>query len=189
MKKAFLGNYFYNGVILVIVILFISCQHRQIDMRDYINGWEYITTYKVLPSHSINFVKRSPHAVLGFAELIFGKNNVLTCSIEKRPIFKLGHILTDLVTYRDLLIELDPNDTVITPSHLGQSKIYRQIIKMTPDAGADFLKAEEKIEIRRLPRNRWRVKSELEDFQFESEFSFADSSTVTSKWREMLVDQ
>lgn len=92
------------------------------------------------------------------------------------------------MTYRDLLIELDANDTIVTPSNLGKSKIYRQIIKMSPYSGADFLKPNEKIEIRRLTRNRWKVKSDLEDFQFEGEFSFVDSSSFKSKYKKLFKE-
>src|SRR5258708_13682286 len=112
MVKTFLKNRLCNPVVFFALIFHISCQPKKIDVKDYVDGWEYITTYRILPAHSIIFVKRSPEAVLGFAEFVSGKNDVLILRIEKRPIFKQGRNITDLVTFKDLLLELNPGETI-----------------------------------------------------------------------------
>ena len=181
-------NSFRSAAIVGLGLLFIGCQPENVEVKDYLDGWEYRTTYKVLPSRSITFVKSSPEAVLGFAEIVPGKNDLLTVHIVKKPIYSSDRRMSDLVTYRDLLIELNPMDSVVTPLNLGHSRIFRQIVKMSPYAGAEAIESGEKIEIRRQASKRWQVKSDLEDFQFQAEFSFIDSSTFTTRHTQMFTD-
>lgn len=114
---------------------------------------------------------------------------MLVVELERKPIFKPNVSQpTDLHCYKFLFAELSLKDTLVSPSHLGNSKIIREIIAMSPQYGVGELNPSEKIEIKKLTSNRWRVISDLEDFQFEGEFSFADSSTVVSKRKQMLND-
>lgn len=168
---------------LVIVILFEGCKPQPPDLRDYLDGWEYVTTFRIYPSRSLTVIEKR-------AKVIPGDNSVLVVELEKVPIYKPNvPKLTDLHSYRFLFAELSLKDTLVSPAHLGNSKIIREIIAMSPQYGVNDLSPNEKIEIKKMSSNRWKVSSDLEDFQFEGEFSFADSSIVTSRHRQMLIKE
>jgi len=171
-----------NVIKLLSLFVVLSCQSQPPDLKDYIDGWEYVTTFKTYPARSLTVVEKR-------AKIISGDNSVLVVEWERKPILKPNvSEPRDLRSYRFLFAELNLKDTLVSPAHLGSSKIIREIIAMSPQYGVNDLKPNEKIEIKKLTSNRWRVKSDLEDFQFEGEFSFADSSTVTSKHKQMLND-
>ena len=165
---------------LVVVFSLVGCQHRPPDLNEYLDGWEYVTTFKTYPYSSIDVVERR-------AKIVSGENYVLVVELERKLIFKPnGPELTDLHSFRFLFAELNSKDTLVSPAHLGSSKIIREIITISPQYGVNELNPSEKLEIKKITSNRWKVVSELEDFQFEAEFSFADSSIITSRHRQML---
>jgi hypothetical protein len=167
---------------LLSLFALVSCKPQPPDLKEYINGWEYVTTFKTYPARSLTVVEKR-------AKIISGDNSVLVVELEKKPILKPNvSEPRDLHSYRFLFVELSLKDTLVSPAHLGSSRIIREIIAMSPQYGVNDLNPSEKIEIKKLTSNRWRVKSDLEDFQFEGEFSFADSSAITSKHKQMLND-
>jgi hypothetical protein len=75
---------------------------------------------------------------------------------------------------------LSSADTLVRPDNPGSSKLYRRIVAFSPEYGTKELIREEKIELKKVGRRKWAIKSALKDFQFSGEFSFLDSSVVTS---------
>ena len=146
------------------------------DLKDSVDGWEIKTTYQVHPSKTISIVDKR-------FKINSGENNVLIVSREVTPVIKIGQTEpSDLRSIRNLIIELSQTDTLVNPNKLGSSKILREILAMSPNYGTNPLDKEEKIEIQRIGKNRWKIISDLIDFQFKGEFSFSDSSRVTSKY-------
>ena len=146
------------------------------DLKDSLDGWEVKTTYQVYPSKTISIVDK------GF-KINSGENNVLVVTRELIPVVKVGQTEpTDLQSIINLIIEVSQADTLVSPSKLGSSKILREILAFSPNYGTHLLDKKEKIEIKRIGKNRWTIDSDLVDFQFKGEFSFSDSSTVTDKY-------
>ena len=160
--------------IVIWAVVFFGCQSREVDINEYLEGWEFFTTFKVLPSHKIVFIENHP-------EFSKGDNDILFVEIERNPIFKGKDRISDLRTFRFLLIELSPEDTIVTPAKLGRSRMFRQIAAMSPSRGAQFLKPDEGIEARRIALDRWSFVANLDDFKFEGVFSFADSSEIVTR--------
>jgi hypothetical protein len=146
------------------------------DLKDSVDGWEINTTYQVYPSKTTSIVDK------GF-KINSGENNVLIVSRELTPVVKIGQTEPrDLRSIRNLIIELSQTDTLVNPTKLGSSKILREILAFSPNYGTNPLDKEEKIEIKRIGKNRWEIISDLIDFQFKGEFSFSDSSRVINKY-------
>lgn len=148
------------------------------DLKDNLAGWEIKTTFQVYPSRSISIEDKR-------LKINSGENSVLIVSREMIPVVKEGQTEpTDLRSIRNLIIELNQADTLVNPTNLGSSKILREILAFSPSYGTNLIDIEEKIEIRKIGNNRWEINSDLEDFQFKGEFSFNDSSRVTTKYIE-----
>jgi hypothetical protein len=167
-----------NRSLIIILLAIVGCSRPPDDLREHLDGWEISTTYRILPSRTIRIEDK-------IARTFSGTNNVLIVESIHQPIFKPDHVVTDLTSFRDLFIELSDSDTLVTPQSAGNSKMIRQITAFSPDFGAKQLRQNEKIEIKKINKGRWRVTADLEDFQFEGEFSFADSTTVTNRYRKM----
>lgn len=160
-----------------------ACQPKGPDLKTHLDGWESLTTFQVSPSKSIIVSDKR-------AKIIQGSNNVLVVELQRKPILKREtDKLSDVHTARRLVIELNPQDTFVTPGKLHQSKIYREILAMSPRYGVNLLKSNEKITIEKIMLNRWKVTADLEDFKFDWEISFADSSKITSRHKELLNDE
>jgi len=158
----------------MIAIIGIACQPRKTEITEHIKGWEQVSTIQVLPNKSV-FIKEKR------ANIIKGENNVVMVRFERRPIYKSNKdTLMDVYASRNLLIELNWDDSLITPNHLGKSKIYREILAMSPKYGVNNLEKDEKITIQRIG-HRWEIISALEDFKFHTQFSFTDSSLISSR--------
>jgi len=161
---------------LLLISIIFSCDPKPPDLKESLDGWEILTTYHVIPSGTITVDDK-------IFKIKPGDNNVLIVDLERKPIVKKGkQEPTDLRSKRSLVIELSPADTLVSPNRIGTSKLYRQILAMSPRYGTNPLDSAEKIEIRKTGTKRWTVISELEDFQFRGEFSFVDSSRVTNKF-------
>lgn len=146
------------------------------DLRDSLDGWEVRTTFQVYPSKSISIIDKR-------YKINAGENNVLVVSRELIPVVKAGQTEpTDLRSIRNLIIELNQTDSLVNPSKLGSSKIFREILAFSPDYGTNPIDPDENIEIKRIGNKRWTIVSDLSDFQFKGEFSFNDSSRVTNKY-------
>jgi hypothetical protein len=167
-----------NRLLIIIFIGLLSCNGQPGGLRDELDGWEIVTTYKVLPARTIKVEEK-------LAKTLKGDNDILIVELARKPIFKPGHEVTDLQSVRSLFIELSGSDTLVTPKFLGSSKLLRQIIAFSPKYGANPLDQDEKIEIRKINEDRWAVTADLEDFQFEGNFSFEDSTTVTNRYKKM----
>jgi hypothetical protein len=166
--------------LIICILITTGCEPSIPDLKESLLGWEYVTTFKVLPSKQITvFEKRS--------EIVEGNNNVFIITLEVRPIFKPGKHLTDLHSYRSILIELSNKDSVVTPMNLGRSHIYREVLAMSPQYGTNNLDPSEKIRIASTGLNRWAIDADLYDVQFEGTVSFTDS-TVISKTRKHMYD-
>jgi len=167
----------------VFLLSFVACQPKIPDLKDDIAGWEYLTTFRILPSKTVIVSDKR-------ARIIQGENSVMVVEFETLPIYKPnGREWFDINSKRRLVIELSQLDSFITPAHLGHSKIYREILRMSPHYGINDLKADEEIIINKKTTSQWSVKANLEDFKFEGEFSFADSSVVTNRHKQMIGDQ
>lgn len=170
-------------VFFLLTTVICGCKPEAPDLKDYLDGWAYATTFRIYPSCSITVIGKR-------AKIVSGDNSVLVVESNKLPIYKPNvSELTDLHSIRSLYVELDTRDSLINPAQLGHSRIIREIIAMSPRYGVNDLDPEEKLEIKKLSFNRWKVNSDLEDFRFEGEFSFADSSTITSKQVELYDNQ
>jgi hypothetical protein len=146
------------------------------DLKDSLDGWEIKTAYRVYPSKTISIVDKR-------FKISAGENNVLIVSREIIPVVKAGQTEpTDLRSIRNLVIELSQSDTLVNPAKLGSSKVLREILGFSPRYGTNPLDKDEQIEIRKTGNNRWEINCDLEDFQFNGEFSFADSSLVINKY-------
>jgi len=171
-----------NILKLTTLIVLMSCKPEAPDVMGDVIGWEYVTTFQIYPAKSINIIEKR-------VKLVRGENHVLGVALEKKPILKPNAPeIKDLQSHRFLFLELCLKDSVVNPSNLGCSKIIREIIAMSPNYGANKLNLLEKIECRNISSTRWKVISRLDDFQFEGEFSFADSSIVSSKHVEMVTN-
>jgi hypothetical protein len=157
-----------------ILVLIVACEPSRPDLRKDIDGWEKITTIKVIYRKTIQLRGND-------SKIIAGKNNLIRIELEKRPIYKPGHFVTDIHTFRSILIEIAPLDTLITPQSLGNSKIYREIIALSPEYGTRKLKEDEKITVTRTDENHWQIMADLYDFQFEGRVGFSDSLIFSSK--------
>ncbi len=162
--------------------LLVGCEPSPPDVKEFINGWEYVTTFKTYPLKSLSVEE-------GRVKMIAGVDNILVVSTETIPLLKpTAKNVRDLSSQRYLFIEISPSDTLIRADNLANSKLIREIVAMSPTYGAHNVKASEKIEIRRLTGSRWRIVSDLEDFKFNGEFSFLDSTSVASSHKEQLND-
>jgi hypothetical protein len=165
-------------ILILIGLVMVSCQPKTPDLKEHLDGWGYVTTFKVLPDRIISVVDKE-------AKLLTGDDNVLIVDLERKPIFKPGQEVTDLYSTRSLLIQLNSTDSLVRPDNLGSSRLYRHIIAFSPEYGTNELKKEEKIELKKIGLRKWKIKSDLTDFQFTGEFSFLDSAVVTSVHKEM----
>ena len=163
---------------IIILIVLLSCTRQPGDLREHLNGWEILTTYRVLPSRTIKVEEK-------LAKIFKGDNDVLIVELEQKPIFKPGNEVTDLQSIRTLFIELTDLDTLVTPQSPGNSKLLRQIIAFSPKYGAHPLDKEEQIQIKRINEDSWTVNADLEDFQFQGHFNFGDSTIATNRYKKM----
>ena len=131
----------------LIAVLLASCNSSSPDLRQYVDDWETITKYTVLPNREITVMGKQ-------SQIVQGNNNVLIVELETKPIFKPGHELTDLHSIRSLLIELNPVDSVVRPDMLGSSKLYRRVVAFSPQYGTNNIGKNEKIEIRKIGQNK-----------------------------------
>jgi hypothetical protein len=162
---------------LLLINILLSCNPKQPDLKQSVEGLEILTTYRVIPAGTVAIDANKTFKIKP------GNNNILIVDLEQNPIVKKGKQQpTDLRSKRSLVIELNTLDTLVSPDKLGKSKLYRQIIAMSPRYGTNPLENGEKIEIKKSGLKRWTVISELDDFQFRGEFSFVDSSCVTNKF-------
>jgi hypothetical protein len=165
-------------ILILLGLVTVSCEPKTPDLKEHLDGWEYVTTFKVLPNKTISVVDKE-------SKLLTGDNDVLIVDLKRKPIFKPGQQVTDLHSTRSLLIQLSVTDSLVRPDKLGSSKLYRRIIAFSPDYGTNELKNDEKIELKKIGQKKWTVKSDLIDFQFSGEFSFLDSAVVTSVHKEV----
>jgi hypothetical protein len=165
----------------LIICIFITtgCEPSIPDLKEPLFGWEYVTTFKVLPSKQITVFEKQ-------SEIVEGNNNVLIIASEVHPMFKPGKHVTDLHSSRSILIELSNNDSIVTPMNLGRSHIYREVLAMSPQYGTNNLDPTEKITIARTGLNRWAIEADLYDFQFEGIVSLTDSTVMSTKRKRML---
>lgn len=111
--------------LIIFILLTTGCKPSIPDLKESLLGWEYVTTFKILPSKQIIIFEKQ-------SEIVEGNNNVFIITSEVRPIFKPGKHLTDLHSYRSILIELSNNDSIVTPMNLGRSHIYREVLARSP---------------------------------------------------------
>ena len=159
--------------LIICILITTGCEPSIPDLKDFLLGWEYVTTFKVLPSKQITVLEKQ-------SEIVEGNNNVFIITTEIRPIFKPGKHLTDLHSSRSILIELDNDDSIVTPMNLGSSHIYREVLAMSPQYGTNKLDPTEKITIAKTALNQWVVDADLYDVQFEGTVSFTDSTVISS---------
>jgi hypothetical protein len=164
--------------LIIASLITTGCEPSIPDLKESLLGWEYVTTFKVLPSKQITVFEKQ-------SEIVDGNNNVFIITSEVRPIFKPGKHLTDLHSYRSILIELSNNDSIVTPMNLGRSHIYREVLAMSPQYGTNNLDPTEKITIARTALNRWAVDADLYDLQFEGTFSLTDSMAISNTRKQM----
>jgi hypothetical protein len=68
--------------LLIITILgLLSCDPHHRDLMEHLDGWEILTTYKVLPSRAIRVEDK-------LAKAFKGDNDVLIVELERKPIFQ-----------------------------------------------------------------------------------------------------
>ncbi|KAA9339714.1 hypothetical protein F0P96_03610 [Hymenobacter busanensis] len=162
----------------------IGCRSKESELKEDLYVWDNSTLIRTLPASTI--------IVFGkHAKVAEGNNSVLIIEKETLPLFKPeGREIMDLASGRNLLIELSAKDSLITPTYLGHSKIYREILGMTPRRGLNNLIPNESIQIKKLSKNRWKIISNLYDFEFDGEFFFAnsraDSSSIKSHHKQLL---
>lgn len=166
--------------LVILIILTTGCKPSIPSLKESLLGWEYVTTFKILPSKQITIFEKQ-------SELVDGNHSVFIITSEVRPIFKPGKHLTDLHSYRSILIELSNDDSIVTPMNLGRSHIYRELLAMSPQYGTNNLDPTEKITIARTGLKRWAVEADLYDLQFEGTVSLTDS-TVISNTRKHMYD-
>jgi len=165
------------------IVCCVNCQNKPLDLEKYIDGWEYVTTFKTYPSSSLSIDGKR-------ARIDSGNNNLLVVELETKPILKHDAPTNeDLQSFRALFIELNSTDSLVSPLHLGNSRIVREYISMSPRYGVNQLDPKENIDITRIGPNKWRIVSQLEDFPFEGEFNFSDSNVLTSRHRQMTNEQ
>lgn len=164
--------------IMILGLVAVGCRQATPDLREHLNGWEYITTFTVLPKKTISIVDKE-------SKIIAGNNDVLVVDVERKPIFKLGQEILDINSTISLLIQLYPSDSVVRPNHLGASRLYRRVVAFSPQYGVNEVKDDENIEITKAGPQRWKIKSDLTDFSFSGEFIFCDSSVVKTVYKEM----
>ena len=67
----------------------VSCQLESPDLKQLLDGWEYVTTFQVLPERTISVVDKE-------AKLLARNGDVVIVDVERKPIFKPGRETTDL---------------------------------------------------------------------------------------------
>src|SRR5688572_12977103 len=97
-----------NLRILTLGLVMVSCQPKTPDLKEHLDGWEYVTTFKVLPDRTISVVDKE-------SKLLTGNDDVLIVDLERKPIFKPGQEVTDLHSTRSLLIQLNSTDSLVRP--------------------------------------------------------------------------
>ena len=167
-----------NRYLIICILITTGCEPSIPDLKESLLGWEYVTTFKILPSKQITISEKQ-------SEIVEGNNNVFIITLEVRPIFKPGKHLTDLHSYRSILIELSNKDSLVTPMNLGRSHIYREVLAMSPQYGTNNLDSTEKITIARTGLNRWAVEADLYDLQFEGTVSLTDSMVLSNTRKHM----
>lgn len=165
--------------LIIFILLTTGCKPSIPSLKESLLGWEYVTTFRILPSKQITIFEKQ-------SELVDGNNTVFIITSEVRPIFKPGKHLTDLHSYRSIFIELSNKDSLVTPMNLGKSHIYREVLAMSPQYGTNSLDPSEKIRIARTGLNRWAVEADLYDLQFEGTVSFSDSTAISTTRKRML---
>lgn len=167
-----------NRYLIICILITTGCEPSIPDLQESLLGWEYITTFKVLPSKQITVSEKQ-------SEIIEGNNSVFIITSQALPIFKPGQHFTDLHSYRSILIELSNKDSIVTPMNLGRSHIYREVLAMSPQYGTNNLDPTEKITIARTALNRWRVEADQYDLQFEGTVSLTDSMVLSNTRKHM----
>lgn len=161
---------------ILYLIAYLIFTPRFPDLKDNLEGWAIKITYQIHLSKTISVVDRR-------FRIKPGKNNVLIVSRAVCPVVKPGQTEPrDLRSVRNLVIELSQTDTIVSPINLGSSKMLREILAFSPNYGTKPLDKDEKIEAKRTGKDRWEIDSHLVDFQFKAEFSFRDSSKVTTRY-------
>ncbi|GAA4371522.1 hypothetical protein GCM10023186_00010 [Hymenobacter koreensis] len=120
-------------------------------------------------------------------KVVAGNNHVLVFQEYRVPIYKPGQgPVWDIDSSIALFLELDTRDSIVTAANPGHSKLYRYLNAFSPDLGAHALEPNEDIKATKLTSNRWVVVSNLKDLPFQGEFSFADSSSVTTSYDQLF---
>jgi len=164
-------------IYIAVLFVFASCsQLPQNDLNEVVDHYEIIKTFNIY--HNKKLIVDTVGNTFKINE---GNNDVLEVKIENKPVFKPGKSADDLYSYRNFLFELNPLDSLINTTSVSKSKLYRQVIAMSPSHGIRTLKKDEKIEISRIHLDKWKFKSQLYDFEFNAELSFATDQMLQDK--------
>lgn len=165
-----------NLLITIFILLLSSCkQSNDLNISHYVDHWEISTTFKTHNNSTIEI-----DTVENKYKIADGYNQVLIVTTEKNPIFKEGKELTDLYSTKSLLIELDTLDNKVTARNSSNSRLYQQLIALSPDYGINQLDKDEKITFTRKDKDEWTVESDIYDFVFSGQLDFSADQTLTN---------
>lgn len=168
-------------VLLVSFILLFYPLKRMLNISNDSSSFDHWETRR-----TINIYKSSRiviDAINNEFEVKEGVNKVLTVSLQSDLIVKNGKKLDDAYSSKTLLIELNPNDSIVTANtSMISSRIYRQLINFSPDYGIKPLDKNEKITLTKLSKTKWKIKSEVIDFEFNAELSFEENQVWMDKF-------
>jgi len=170
---------FIPFIVVVVSSMTMGCQPKKYEIDRQLKGWEHSFSFRVLLHKSIVVVDKR-------ASLVAGNNTVIVTKVDTHPMYLEGEdSLNDVSESRNLFIEINAIDTLITPERLGESKIYREILAFSTKYGISELKPDENIMITQ-DGNHCLIKSVLNDFNFELQCSLIDSSHFSNKTQELI---
>lgn len=171
--------------IIFLIIITSSCNNKLEDLplSNHIDYQEITTTIVTKPNSRIYWgINDNP------SQIRTGKNHVITITKTHNPIFYKGKELTDLHSTEALLIELNPEDTLVTTNNLANSDIFIKLVAFSPDYGINRIKNDQKIILKQIKPMIWSLDSKIEGFQMKGtfnllapqEWSILDKSQLTA---------
>jgi hypothetical protein len=164
---------------LLLLLIFSNCS-PELKIKDYLDHWEITRSYDIYSNSKIDLdYLNSEYKVVG------GTSCVLIIKIERQPIFKKGKELTDLYSSTSLIIEIDPNDSIVTTEIAkSKSKLFRQLFAFSPEGGIKELTNKDKIKLVRIRNNYWSINSEVRDFIFKANLDLTTNQNLSINYKE-----
>jgi len=159
------------GIGFISLFFLISCNGSLSDssqMSDTLDHIEITTTFVTKPNSRIyETLTDNPNQIRA------GKYHVITITKIHNPVFIEGKEISHSYSLKELLIELNPKDTIVTADNLANSDIFIKLLAYSPDYGLQRITPDQDITIRRIKPMIWQLDSKIDDFNIKGTFDFS----------------